>query len=82
MAATPELFYVNREQEEAIKLYAVRAQDLLLNQFSIRNTLENIDRYYMRENDYTEANLRNRAASKAGDKSKMQDVTVPVVIRK
>ena len=80
MAATPELFYVNREQEEAIKLYAVRAQDLLLNQFSIRNTLENIDRYYMRENDYTEANLRNRAASKAGDKSKMQDVTVPVVM--
>lgn len=39
-----------------------------------------VDRYYMRENDFTEENLRNRNASQAGDKMKVQNVTVPIVM--
>lgn len=79
--ATPTVqVKVTEEQERAILLYATSAHSLLLNQFSLRTNLEEIDRYYMREGDYTEANQRNQLASRSGDKSKIQNVTVPIVM--
>lgn len=78
--AAPTPFNLSPAVEQSLLLYATTANNMLLNQFSLRSQLEEIDRYYMREGDYTAAQLRNRAASKAGDKSKMQDVTVPIVM--
>lgn len=80
MATAKQITPINPDQEKAILQYASTAHQLLMNQYSMRNNLEVLDRYYMRENDWTEANIRNRIASRIGDKRKMQDVTVPIVM--
>lgn len=71
---------ISQDQELGILQFANKAHTLLLNQFSIRQHLIEIDRYYMREGDYTEAQIRNRLASRSGDKKKIQNLTVPVVM--
>lgn len=71
---------IRPDSEKAIILYAGKAQESLMNQFSMRTMLEQIDRYYMREDDFTEAEARARNANKRGDKSKMQNITVPIVM--
>lgn len=70
----------NDEQNRAFITYAQSAHTLLLNQFSLRTQLEEIDRYYMREGDFTDAHVKARFANRRGDKKKFQDVTVPVVM--
>jgi hypothetical protein len=42
--------------------------------------MEQIDRIYQRETDYTSAQRRARAANAGGDASKMQNVVMPVVM--
>lgn len=73
-------FRLSVKQEANIVDYAAKCQSLLLNQFDIRNNLETIDRYYMREDDWTKENWRARLANRMGDKNKLQNVTVPVVM--
>lgn len=51
-----------------------------MNQFAIRSNLEMIDRYYAMEGDWGKDNVRSRLANRTGDKSKFQDVTVPIVM--
>jgi hypothetical protein len=70
---------ISAEQELSVIRYATTAQQLLINQFSLRSAMEEIDRNYMRENNYTEAQWRARLANRAGDAHKQQDPTVPVV---
>lgn len=73
-------FQVNQDQEKALLLFASKAQQLLLNQFSIRTHLEQVDRDYMRENNWTRNDLRARIANKNGDAHKMRDITIPIVM--
>lgn len=80
MVATPYDLVLRPEQERAVIIYAERAHSLLLNQFSLRSNLENIDRNYMRENNFTEAQWKSRFANRAGDITKMQDPTVPIIM--
>jgi hypothetical protein len=47
---------------------------------NFRYYFENIDRAYMREQDYTKENLRAKFANRYGDATKFQNVTVPVVM--
>lgn len=68
------------ESERAILNFALKSQQLLTNQYSIRPQMEEIDRYYMREKDYTEENLKARWANRVGDASKIRDVTVPIIM--
>lgn len=77
--ATATQINILPEQERQICIYAQKAHELLMNQFSLRNNLENIDRYYAREDDWTEEQVRARIANKVGDKKKLQNVTVPIV---
>lgn len=79
MAAAMQ-FRIAQDSEKAVILYAQKANESLLNQFSLRSHLEEIDRYYMREDDFTEEEVRARNANKAGDKKKMQNITVPIVM--
>lgn len=72
-------FSITPEQEQAIITYSSTAQQLLINQFSIRSAMEEIDRNYMRENNYTEAQWRARISNYAGDARKMQDPTIPII---
>lgn len=81
MATTPtQLTNLDEKQSEAVLNYAIAAQNLLVNQFSLRTHMEDVDRAYMRENDFTEANIRARKANRAGDAKKFQDITVPIVM--
>lgn len=80
MAVPSTQVLINEDQQRSIILYATKCQELLRNQFSLRAHLEEIDRYYMREDDYNIAEVRARMANKGGDKDKMQDITVPIVM--
>jgi hypothetical protein len=79
-APNQQLVVITPEQEQGLIDYAMKAQNLLTNQFSIRSNLEQIDRYYMREDDKSELQFRLRNANRTGDKTKIQDVTVPIVM--
>lgn len=73
-------FQLTRDQEQAVLLYGRKAQELLINQFSMRSMLEEIDRQYMREKNWTAEQWRARLANRAGDADKIQDATVPIVM--
>jgi len=45
-----------------------------------RSRMESIDRAYQRENDKTQEQLRAKAANDAGDPTRLQNTTVPVVM--
>lgn len=70
----------NKKISDAIVEYSKRAQEYSRTQFSIRSTLEYIDREYQREGDMTEDQWKARNASKAGDKRRRTNVTVPIVM--
>jgi len=79
MADNKQIF-IKKDSEHSIIVYMQKAQELLLNQFSMRSNLEMIDRYYMREVDWTEENIRAKIANRIGDKRKIQNITVPIVM--
>lgn len=78
----PTQFTVQKDsdQERAVLHYCQRAQEMLLNQFSIRYVLEEADKLYQREKDWTSEEWSARLANKAGDSDKMRNVTVPVIM--
>jgi hypothetical protein len=78
--ATQDPMKVNDKQERSLLTYATAAQQLLSNQFSIRDALASIDRAYMREEDFNDDTVRARLANRSGDAAKMQDPTVPIVM--
>lgn len=80
MATTPTQFILSKDSETALLTYASSAQTLLSSQYSLRSALEDIDRTYMREKNFTTANIRARIANARGDADKMQSPTVPVVM--
>jgi hypothetical protein len=71
---------LNERTEAALITYARSAQNTVFQQPNGRAYMMEMDRQYMREKDLTAANLRARNANLAGDASKMQDVTVPIVM--
>lgn len=79
-AANPNVMKLSPEQEQKLLQYSTTARILLMNQYSLRSVMEQIDREYMRENDYTQAQWRAKLANRAGDARKMQDVTVPIIM--
>jgi hypothetical protein len=50
------------------------------NEWGLRERLLERDLAYYRENDYTEATVRARRANKSGDVSRLQNLTVPIVM--
>jgi hypothetical protein len=74
------LVSVNKDQETSLIRYCLMAQVSLTNQYSIRYNLEQMDRAYMREKDWTDDQWKARLANRAGDSSKFQNVTVPIVM--
>jgi len=71
---------ISRDQEQQFVIYATTAQNLLMNQYTIRNSLANIDRAYMRELDYTKEQNRARLWNRGGDPTKFQNIAVPIVM--
>lgn len=66
-------------QESFVK-YTKEVVRLLGTNYNLRTRMQTIDRIYQRELDYTASQQRARAANLAGDASKMQNTTIPVVM--
>lgn len=71
---------INADQEKGIIGSVTAWQNSIYTFFSLRSEMENIDRIYMREKDWTDAQVKARIANRRGDASKIQNVTVPIVM--
>jgi hypothetical protein len=77
-SATPVL--IPKKSQDAIIQYAAQCFTYINTQWNIREQLANVDRIYMREQDLTADNNRAKQANRYGDPTKLQNVTVPVVL--
>lgn len=78
-AATP--IPLSRSSQEAFIAYYNSVQDTLNTvRDTSRSRYEEIDLSYQRETDHTYAHQQSKKANKAGDTSKYQNVTIPVVM--
>lgn len=68
------------DQEKSVLQFASRGQEILYSSIQVRAAMEEIDKQYQREKNWTEAALRARIANRVGDAHKLQDVTVPIVM--
>jgi hypothetical protein len=71
---------LSRKSQEALVQYQYQALNMQSLNWNMRDYMRNIDLAYIRENDLTPQNLAARAANRAGDANKYQNVTVPVVL--
>lgn len=64
---------------EKIIQYVQRRTQYQVGQFNMRARMQYIDRVFQRESDWSAAQERARAANAAGDPTKVQNTTIPVV---
>src|SRR4051812_18696625 len=69
-----------QESRDAILQYARNTNNLVNSTWSIRPKLEEIDQYYLREGDLTAAQQRARTANRYGDKTRLQNMQVPIIM--
>ena len=80
MAAPATLFRLTKQSEELLVTYLRNCQSYFVANYNIRERLIDIDRAYMREQDWTSEQQRAKLANRYGDASKFQNITVPVVM--
>jgi hypothetical protein len=73
------LISLNKEQEDNVIKAARNWQNSLYTLYNLRSELENIDREYMRERDWTPEDIKARIANRRGDSRKIRNITVPIV---
>lgn len=71
---------ISQTTQESLVRYTNEALRVLGTAYNFRSRMQDIDRTYQREADFSATQQRARAANKAGDPSKMQNVTLPVVM--
>lgn len=71
---------ISPDSQQSFVAYVNEATRLLGSAYNMRSRMQEIDRIYQREMDYTTTQRRAQAANRAGDASKMQNVTLPVVM--
>lgn len=67
-------------QKMALVEVSRKAYAMLINQTSLRSSMEEIDRQYMREKNYTREQWEARISNWRGDASKIQDATIPIMM--
>jgi hypothetical protein len=77
-ANTPIL--VSKKSQQAITEYVKSCYQLLSSQWDIRSRMREIDLAYMREQDLSVEHTKAKLANSYGDKSRFQNITVPVVL--
>jgi len=81
MAANPNTpLPIPTDAQAKVVQYLKLAVDITNSSFNIRNQLLMRDRAYYREEDQSKEQYRSTAANNSGDPSKIQNVTVPVVM--
>lgn len=76
--ATP--MAVSKDSQKLFVEYASKLTGYMGQQYNMRARMQEVDRIYQREMDWTQAQRRAAAANKGGDASKVQNVTLPVVM--
>lgn len=71
---------ISEDSQKCVIDYLSSCQALYSSSFNIRSQLEQRDRAYYREQDWSKENDRAKSANQTGDQKKMQNVTVPVVM--
>ena len=75
-----KLFQLSKNSREGLRDYAKKAYSTFLSTWNIRNSLQEIDTYYMREGNLGYDNVTSKLKNRQGDKSKFRDFTVPIVM--
>lgn len=70
----------NKKIADSIIDYAKKAQEYIHSHFSLRERLEDIDRRFQGEDDFTSEQRKARNANNAGDKTKRRNATVPILM--
>ena len=78
--AAPTKAPIPPEAQDRMVHYLQTAADLTQSNFNIRQRLETIDRVYYREQDQSGTQQRAKSANTQGDPSRVQNITVPVVM--
>lgn len=71
---------IPRPAQDAFRQFFVSAWNMANMNWNIREQLRQKDLAYMREQDYTPEQWKARLANMAGDPSKFQNVTVPIIL--
>ena len=69
---------ISEKSQERVVKYANNMVDLYATSYNIRDQLIQRDLAYYREADQTPEQLKAKAANRAGDAKKIQNITVPV----
>lgn len=67
-------------QEAQVLSYARSAQVMLNTMYPMRARMVEIDRAYMREDDRTQEQYRDKASNRLGNPKRFQNITVPVIM--
>lgn len=77
-ADTPQL--LKKTSQEGLVKYMELASNSLLAATNLRASLRVADQAYMREQDWTEEQWKARIANARGDATKMQNITIPIIM--
>jgi hypothetical protein len=78
---TPSMpMLIPEKSQEGIRQYLLQCGILYQQQWNIRENMRLIDLAYAREADLTKENQRAKVANRYGDKDKLQNMTIPVVL--
>lgn len=69
-----------RKAQDGIVQYAKSCFQLMQTENNLRSNMRKIDLAYMREQDLSSTHSKAKAANAYGDKSKFQNITVPVIL--
>src|SRR5438093_11777685 len=81
MANTPDLPQILTDKtDESLKNFLFQCFSQYNQNWSIRDKMREIDLQYQRELDYSIEQFRASQANRKGDKSKFQNITIPIVL--
>lgn len=79
LIAKPSQFPPSKEAQQLLLEHIQRINQFFNKTCSMRNRMERIDRAYQREDNNGSENARAKNANRYGDKSKLQDMTIPII---
>ena len=80
MASSTSIPLPKRSQDAFVKYYTSMQELQSDNMSNLRTRMEEIDKSYQREMDKSTEQARAKAANQAGDPTRLQNITVPVVM--
>lgn len=73
-------FMLSKKSQEGLRQFHNQCYNMFQYQWNIRENMRLVDLAYMREADRTKEHLDAKRANKIGDKDRLQNVTIPIVL--